>query len=275
MSAPELARAEQLARRRQHAGAAVRALAWPGGPPAAGGAACAGVGRPAAGRLDLAARQPVGGGGRCARGGRVAPAPPRGSGAAVVVGLEAAAARPIGRWAPPPACSDRRVACRRKIPQSVLVVIHTPALDVLLIERADAPGFWQSVTGSKDALRRALRRRPPRARWRKKPGSMCGRPATRSPTGRWRTCTRSTRSGATAMPPGVTHNTEHLFGLCIPRAVPVALEPARAPRPGVAALGASGRALLLAVERRGDFVAAQNGRKPEADLRVLRGVLVA
>ena len=37
-----------------------------------------------------------------------------------------------------------------KIPQSVLVVIHTPALEVLLIERADAPGFWQSVTGSKD-----------------------------------------------------------------------------------------------------------------------------
>ena len=39
-----------------------------------------------------------------------------------------------------------------KIPQSVLVVIHTAALDVLLIERADHPGFWQSVTGSKDRL---------------------------------------------------------------------------------------------------------------------------
>ena len=37
-----------------------------------------------------------------------------------------------------------------KLPQSVLVVIHTPALQVLLIERADAPGFWQSVTGAKD-----------------------------------------------------------------------------------------------------------------------------
>lgn len=37
-----------------------------------------------------------------------------------------------------------------KIPESVLVVIHTPAFDVLLMERADAPGFWQSVTGSKD-----------------------------------------------------------------------------------------------------------------------------
>ena len=28
-----------------------------------------------------------------------------------------------------------------KIPESVLVVIHTPALEVLLLERADAPGF--------------------------------------------------------------------------------------------------------------------------------------
>ena len=37
-----------------------------------------------------------------------------------------------------------------KIPESVLVVIYTPALDVLLIERADAENFWQSVTGSKD-----------------------------------------------------------------------------------------------------------------------------
>lgn len=38
-----------------------------------------------------------------------------------------------------------------KVPQSVLVVIHTPALDVLLIRRADsAKPFWQSVTGSKD-----------------------------------------------------------------------------------------------------------------------------
>ncbi len=39
-----------------------------------------------------------------------------------------------------------------KIPQSVLVVIHTPALDVLLIRRADHADFWQSVTGSKDQL---------------------------------------------------------------------------------------------------------------------------
>jgi dATP pyrophosphohydrolase len=39
-----------------------------------------------------------------------------------------------------------------KIPESVLVVIYTRELDVLIIERADRPGFWQSVTGSKDSL---------------------------------------------------------------------------------------------------------------------------
>ena len=39
-----------------------------------------------------------------------------------------------------------------KIALSVLVVIYTPALEVLLIRRADTQDteFWQSVTGSKD-----------------------------------------------------------------------------------------------------------------------------
>lgn len=37
-----------------------------------------------------------------------------------------------------------------KQPVSVLVVIHTAALDVLLLERSAHPGFWQSVTGSRE-----------------------------------------------------------------------------------------------------------------------------
>lgn len=37
-----------------------------------------------------------------------------------------------------------------KIPRSVLVVITAPNQQTLLIERADAAGFWQSVTGSQD-----------------------------------------------------------------------------------------------------------------------------
>ena len=45
---------------------------------------------------------------------------------------------------------------RAKLPESVLVLIHTPALEVLLIERVDHPGFWQSVTGSRDSPDEAL-----------------------------------------------------------------------------------------------------------------------
>ena len=45
---------------------------------------------------------------------------------------------------------DDSEAARHKIPESVLVVVYTPALEVLLIRRTDAPEFWQSVTGSKD-----------------------------------------------------------------------------------------------------------------------------
>ncbi len=39
-----------------------------------------------------------------------------------------------------------------KIPESVLVVVHSDDLRVLLLERADHPGFWQSVTGSRATL---------------------------------------------------------------------------------------------------------------------------
>jgi dATP pyrophosphohydrolase len=39
-----------------------------------------------------------------------------------------------------------------KIPISVLVVIYTASNEVLLLERKDHPGYWQSVTGSLDAL---------------------------------------------------------------------------------------------------------------------------
>jgi dATP pyrophosphohydrolase len=106
-----------------------------------------------------------------------------------------------------------------KLPVSVLVVIYTAALEVLLLERADRPGFWQSVTGSQD------------------PGEMLvqtARREVREETGivaddyeladwqkqnryeiylRWR--------GRYA--PGVTHNTEHVFGLRLPQRVAVTL----------------------------------------------------
>lgn len=108
-----------------------------------------------------------------------------------------------------------------------MVVIYTPALEVLLIERADVPGFWQSVTGSKDTLDEALSLTAAREVW-EETGIQVG--STSVPQGnlrnwglanvyeiypRWRH----------RYAPGVTHNTEHVFGLCVPSGTPVALSP--------------------------------------------------
>ena len=107
-----------------------------------------------------------------------------------------------------------------KIPRSVLVVIHTPELDVLLIERADKPGYWQSVTGSLDAEDEPL----DTTAWRE----------VQEETG---ICTGTLRDWSLAnvyeiypvwrhrYAPGVTHNTEHVFGLTVPQRLPVTLSP--------------------------------------------------
>lgn len=109
-----------------------------------------------------------------------------------------------------------------KIPQSVLVVIHTPALDVLLIERADAPGFWQSVTGSKDAENESFEDTAVREVSEETGLDAWADGHVLSDWGlenvyeiypQW-----LPRYG-----PGVSHNTEHVFGLCIPAAVLVRL----------------------------------------------------
>jgi len=109
-----------------------------------------------------------------------------------------------------------------KVPISTLVLVHTPDLRVLLLERADYPEHWQSVTGSREA------------------GETLAATAMRElfeETGivasayggvvdwerqnvyeifpRWRH----------RYPPGTTHNTEHVFSLEVPGPVPVALNP--------------------------------------------------
>jgi dihydroneopterin triphosphate diphosphatase len=107
-----------------------------------------------------------------------------------------------------------------KIPRSVLVVVYTPALEVLLIERADKPGYWQSVTGSLDAEDEPLAQTA-RREVAEETGITGGELQDWAqhnvyeiyPVWRHRYA------------PGVTHNTEHVFGLCVPGRVPVVLSP--------------------------------------------------
>ena len=119
-------------------------------------------------------------------------------------------------------------ACRPfKIPESVLVVIHTAQLEVLLIERADAPGYWQSVTGSKDAIDEPAALTAQREVL-EETGIAIGSPEVPTthlldwhlenvyeiyPVWRHRYA------------PGVTRNTESVFGLRVPRDIPIALAP--------------------------------------------------
>ncbi len=124
-----------------------------------------------------------------------------------------------------------------KIPESVLVVIHTAALDVLLIERADRPGFWQSVTGSKDfpdepLIETAMREvgeetgiivADTLAAVKVSENTVVPRNKLRDwqlsnvydiyPVWRHRYAA------------GVTKNTEHVFGLQVPRDIPITLAP--------------------------------------------------
>ena len=107
-----------------------------------------------------------------------------------------------------------------KIPRSVLVVIHTPALDVLLIERADRPGYWQSVTGSLDTEDEALE-----VTARREVAEETG--ITGGTLQDWQQ-TNVYEIYATwrhRYAPGVTHNTEHVFGLLLPQRLPVSLSP--------------------------------------------------
>lgn len=114
-----------------------------------------------------------------------------------------------------------------KLPQSVLVVIYTPALEVLLLRRADAADFWQSVTGSKAREDESFADTAVRE-VREETGIDCARGTVLATDLRdwglenvypiypwWRH----------RYAPAVTHNTEHVFGLRVPAGMPVALNP--------------------------------------------------
>ena len=104
-----------------------------------------------------------------------------------------------------------------KIPVSVLVVVHTEDLQVLLLERADHPGYWQSVTGSQD------------------PGETLYQTAVREVTEEtgldaadyiltdWQKQNRYEiyEEWRWRYGPDVYFNTEHVFDLCVPRTMPI------------------------------------------------------
>jgi dATP pyrophosphohydrolase len=127
----------------------------------------------------------------------------------VVLMDEGASLRPYGAAVP------------YKLPVSVLVVVHTPAHDVLLLERADRPGFWQSVTGSRhegESLAQTAAREV-----REETGldvaahrlTEWGRQNRYEIYPRWRH----------RYAPGVTHNTEYVFDLEVPAGVAIRLAP--------------------------------------------------
>ena len=105
-----------------------------------------------------------------------------------------------------------------KIPRSVLVVIHTPYLQVLMMERAGWKDFWQSVTGSVASESEPLRDTAIRE-VREETGLDPARHALVD----WGIENRFEifKRHQSRYAPGVTHNTEHVFSLCVPEGVPV------------------------------------------------------
>ncbi len=108
-----------------------------------------------------------------------------------------------------------------KLPVSVLVVIHTAELEVLLIERADRPGFWQSVTGSQDPGE------APIDTARREVLEETGLDAAHFALLDWHKQNQYEiyQHWRARYAPGVTHNTEHVFSLCLPSKRPVTLAP--------------------------------------------------
>jgi len=109
-----------------------------------------------------------------------------------------------------------------KVPVSTLALVHTKDLSVLLIERADAPGFWQSVTGSQEAGETLVE--TAERELREETGIVAAAYGglldwqisnVYEIYPRWRH----------RYAPGTTHNTEHVFALQVPAPVAVTLDP--------------------------------------------------
>ena len=118
-----------------------------------------------------------------------------------------------------------------KIPQSVLVVIYTPALDVLVIRRTDGDGlgaeYWQSVTGSKDSLIEDWRHTAERE-VHEETGLVCTHDAANHATlidWQLENIYDIYPQWLHRYAPGVTRNTERLFGLRVATQCSICLNP--------------------------------------------------
>lgn len=106
-----------------------------------------------------------------------------------------------------------------KTPVSALVLIHTVDMQVLLLERADRPSFWQSVTGSLEAGE------TPRDAAIREVMEETGLDASQIVDWQASNVYEIYPHWRHRYAPGVTQNTEHLFGLTLPEAIPVKLAP--------------------------------------------------
>ena len=111
-----------------------------------------------------------------------------------------------------------------KIPESVLVVIHTADLQVLLIERTGHPGFWQSVTGSLDAPDEPLLATATRELF-EETGIVADGETIVLRDWRLSNVYEIYPVWRHRYAPGVTQNTEHVFSVEVPRDVPILLSP--------------------------------------------------
>lgn len=107
-----------------------------------------------------------------------------------------------------------------KHPVSVLVLVHTPALEMLMLERATRPGWWQSVTGSLDSLAE-----PPATAALREVREETGIEAPAHDLRAWNLAYTFEiyPQWRHRFTPGTTHNTEHVFSLELPRKVDVTL----------------------------------------------------